>query len=518
MATHATHSGCTLSLSMIVKNEEKFLDGCLLSVRGSVDEIVVVDTGSTDATKEIAERHGAKVFDFAWNDDFSAARNYALEQCAGKWILYLDADERLAEGQSALLRRLISSSDVGAYNVVIENPHSLKQGDFRQENAYPRLFRRVPGVRFEGKVHEQIWPSLLQQKLVVKQSALVLHHLGYSQGYDMVRQKAERNLGLLRLQLAEHPDDAYAAFQVGNSLVVLQRYDEAEPVLMQVVAHDGLDRTNRASAFNLLAEIAVKRGRLADAVQYCIKSVQLAPRQVMAHWFLSLLYFDLKEYSKAVDALTSVERLLQLPAVQRSNQLASDLALKQEEVHKRFALTHEAAARYAEALEHALLFLDHASQPDEAMRLVFRCANKVTDSRLAVKHLARRTQRHAAHPEVLLPLAMHYHHLNDVASAIRCVDEVRTACPLSVEAHLLAVRWRMESGVELEEAERVLGLAESSGLQSFELHKYGLQLSLRRGDVAAAFRHLDRMTKSTDADLSPLKKRIEALASKMSAL
>ena len=86
-----------LTLSMIVKNEEKYLEGCLESVKNVADEIVIVDTGSEDSTLDIAERYGAKIYHFEWIDDFSAARNFALSKSTGDWILYLDADERLSK-------------------------------------------------------------------------------------------------------------------------------------------------------------------------------------------------------------------------------------------------------------------------------------------------------------------------------------------------------------------------------------------------------------------------------------
>lgn len=96
-----------LSLSMIVKNEERFLPGCLESVKGLVDEIVIVDTGSTDGTKKIAESCRAKIIDFKWCDDFSAARNESLRHVTGDWVLYLDADERLDKSFHGTVRKLI---------------------------------------------------------------------------------------------------------------------------------------------------------------------------------------------------------------------------------------------------------------------------------------------------------------------------------------------------------------------------------------------------------------------------
>jgi tetratricopeptide (TPR) repeat protein len=504
----------TLSLSMIIKNEEKFLAGCLESVRGIVDELVIVDTGSTDGSKRIAEDFGARVFDFEWIGDFSAARNFSLRQCTGDWILYLDADERLKENQATLIRRAISANDVGAYTFVIENPHSLQQGNFKQENSYPRLFRRLPGVEFEGKVHEQVWPSLMRQKITVRQSELVIRHLGYDQGYDVVRQKAERNLSLLRAQLAENPGDGYAQFQIGNSLVVLQRYEEARPELERAIANGKLHSSNLASCYNLLAEVEVRSTNLKAAIECCRQSLQVAPRQVMAHWFLSLLYSDLGDHENALRAVQMVEQFVHQPSPQRTHQIASDLDVSHADVVKRYAQVYERAGRYDEALERYTYLLQHDAGLDDAAAGFLRCVEKADDARLAIRKLLRASNQLAARKELFLPLAQHCRKKNDQATALQLVDKALVADPTDGRAYALAVQWMMEAN-QPEDAGRMLAAAESKGIRFFELHKAGMQLALRNGDLHAAFRQLELMAQTTDADLTPLKSRIEALRSRL---
>ena len=110
-----------LSLAMIVKNEESVLGHCLESVQGLVDEIVIVDTGSSDATVEIAEAHGARVFPFAWVNDFALARNYALDRCTGDWLLVLDADEAIDVLDHALIRKICEEGAAPAYRLILRN-------------------------------------------------------------------------------------------------------------------------------------------------------------------------------------------------------------------------------------------------------------------------------------------------------------------------------------------------------------------------------------------------------------
>ena len=160
-----------------MRDEEKFLGGCLASLRGVMDEIVVVDTGSTDRTKEIAHAHGVEVFDFLWCDDFSAARNFALDRAHGEWILYIDADERIRRYDRSALERELSDESLVACTVRFHQKTGY--------TAYPeyRLFRHDDRLRFEGVMHETMLPSVMrvaeEEERRIGSSLLTIDHLGY---------------------------------------------------------------------------------------------------------------------------------------------------------------------------------------------------------------------------------------------------------------------------------------------------------------------------------------------------
>ncbi len=150
----------TISLCMIVRNEEEVLGRCLASARGVADEIIVVDTGSTDGTRAIAEAHGAKVFDFAWIDDFSAARNAAFDRATMEYILWLDADDVIdAENRDALL--LLKETLDPKTDVVMMRYHVAFDGGGKPTFSFfrERLLRRAGGFRWSGRVHEAITPA-----------------------------------------------------------------------------------------------------------------------------------------------------------------------------------------------------------------------------------------------------------------------------------------------------------------------------------------------------------------------
>lgn len=207
-----------ISLCMIVKNEEAFIEECLRSVREAVDEVIVVDTGSTDATVELARRACAQVFHFKWCDDFSAARNDSIARATGDWVLWLDADERLAPGAAQVIREAAARDDLDCGYLFL---HNASSADASTEEVlsgrarlappvlHPRLLRRTLDLRFSGVVHEQISDWLRPRLSAGKTANLAAHliHLGYAPSLRKARDKGDRNIRLLQKRAAAAPRD-----------------------------------------------------------------------------------------------------------------------------------------------------------------------------------------------------------------------------------------------------------------------------------------------------------------------
>jgi glycosyltransferase involved in cell wall biosynthesis len=216
--------GVKITLSMIARNEAEYLEECLQSVQGVVDEIVLVDTGSTDATPQIAERYGAKVIHAEWQNDFAAARNIALQHATGDWILVLDADERLTpESKQAILNAARHPQFVGYY---LEILNEIREGDYFVHRLV-RLFRRMPYARWEGAIHEQIIPSLVSHKGRIATVAAQVRHLGYSKEVMRSRDKAQRNIEIILRELEQDPDDLFHKFNLANTYFALGDYEQA---------------------------------------------------------------------------------------------------------------------------------------------------------------------------------------------------------------------------------------------------------------------------------------------------
>lgn len=238
----------SISLCMIVKNEEKYLEGCLNSVEGLVDEIILIDTGSTDKTKSIAEKYNCKIYDFRWIDDFSAARNFSLNKATGDWILYLDADERITIESKKIIRELSNIRAKKAFRCKVISEQSETQGSME----YPRFFRQDENLRFTGSVHEQIEPSLRENNYEICPSDIEIIHLGYNIAKEGLKEKAQRNLRLL-LNDYKKKQTGLLAFHIGQSLVELNRLAESIEYFLFAVTDFSFDSFQRAHAYRYVA-------------------------------------------------------------------------------------------------------------------------------------------------------------------------------------------------------------------------------------------------------------------------
>jgi tetratricopeptide (TPR) repeat protein len=199
---------------MIARNEELMLPGCLDSVKGIVDEVVLVDTGSTDATCELAASRGALVLERPWDDDFAAPRNLAIERATGDWILVLDADERLVAAGGARLRAAMARADLDLGLLRLHNAaHAdapvaeVLDGRAREGEPHllPRLLRHTPDLRYRGVVHESVAEWLATRKGRFDAVDTDIIHLGAVAALREARGKRARNIALLEKRCRHEP-------------------------------------------------------------------------------------------------------------------------------------------------------------------------------------------------------------------------------------------------------------------------------------------------------------------------
>lgn len=274
----------TLALAMIVRNAAKDLSICLSSVRNVVNEIVIVDTGSTDSTREIAAHFGARVISAPWQQDFSLARNAAIAAVQSNWVLVLDADEELDPKAAGLLPSLLRCKDVDGYRVPLR--HYVRDINMRGwngrakandsplartrqfpayvEQAIVRLFRRRPTIFFEGRVHEMVDRSILRNGGRIKDANFCIHHYGHTASHTALAEKNKLYLELGRLKVQEMPDDAQAHLELGlQQMDNFQNYGEAlrcfdRACILEPANHD---------AWLFAGMAALRANRPADAIE-----------------------------------------------------------------------------------------------------------------------------------------------------------------------------------------------------------------------------------------------------------
>jgi glycosyltransferase involved in cell wall biosynthesis len=256
----------TVALCMIVKNEERNLPRCLNSITGLFDQIIVVDTGSTDRTVEIARAAQAEVYNFAWNDDFAAARNASLRQVRTDWVFWLDADDEIPQDQRPVLEALLDrlTDQPAIYDCWVKSKLLVADNSLTEtvQIQQSRLFKFTSLIQWQRRIHEQIKPSCLTQKYVEFNSDLVIHHHGY-EDWSIFQRKQNRDLRLLRMSYAVNPQDLPNLYYLARCLCTQGKYSEALTYLLQGYPQAQSCNENFVSLFyELLAICLYNHGHL----------------------------------------------------------------------------------------------------------------------------------------------------------------------------------------------------------------------------------------------------------------
>ena len=273
-----------ISLCMIARDEEEYIENAISSVLPIVDEVIVVDTGSKDKTKEIAEKLGAEVYDFKWQDDFSKARNESIKHATGNWILVLDADETISEEDLEKLKKLTFFGDVMGYLFTQKTyTNNTKLKDYEQideSTKYTkgfsgwvpakiiRLFRKDKKIKFEGEVHETVLPSIWKLKGKVMETDIPLHH------YSMMKEDKKHSKDELYLKLGKKKattGDAKSFYELGKQFVEIENYEEAAKSFKDAIRA----KPDYAEAFSDLGTTYMKMGMTYDAKASFMKAISL---------------------------------------------------------------------------------------------------------------------------------------------------------------------------------------------------------------------------------------------------
>jgi glycosyltransferase involved in cell wall biosynthesis len=291
-----------ISVCMIVKNEANKLEECLRLVRGFADEIVLVDTGSEDQTTHIARKYGARVFHFTWSDDFSAARNESLKHASGKWIIWIDADDRIFPDQHQKIRSLAKGSPGRAFNFLLQN-----DGIDKSQCYQLRMFPNRPDFRFERPVHEQVATSIARAGLPIESTDVILIHTGYY-SEDVVRKKKKRYLAMMEKWLVEKPDDSAIRYQYALALHTLKENEEACEEFKFLVDHfPEASRNDPVYYYSLIlmGRSLLDLGRLDESLATLRLAEEIDDSTSFVRISMAEVFIQQKDYESAIKYLNS---------------------------------------------------------------------------------------------------------------------------------------------------------------------------------------------------------------------
>lgn len=349
----------SVSATLIVKDEERFLADCLSSIRDAVGEIIVIDTGSVDGTRDIARAAGARLFDVPWQGDFAAARNAAIEAARGDWILYIDADERLSAPSGFAPAEALDDPNAVAATVRF---HPFVRATAYREH---RLFRNRPDIRFTGAIHETVVPALKaltgQGQHVIAHMESTIHHLGYE---GDLTHKHHRNLPLLRAMIIREPGRLYYWHDLAATLVGLHQIDDAIDVARRgLQIAEARDDAEAAAVGSLIAwtlgRLLHERGE--DAGPVVERGLARYPGQASLLFLKARLLVDARRYQEAIAVLDGL--LARDPAREVDTVIAYD-----ERIFGAFSLELQGVAllRLGRRAEAAQAFLKaSALEPDD---------------------------------------------------------------------------------------------------------------------------------------------------------
>lgn len=301
----------TVSLCMIVRDNETIIHDALSSIQPWVDEMIVVDTGSQDRTVELAEALGAQVYHFPWCDDFSAARNESLKYASGDWIFWMDSDDIINEEQGRNLRELVNSThqdNILGYVMQVHCPSKSLNGGHQDITVvdHIKLFRNRPNLQFEHRIHEQIIPAIRRANGEVAWTDIFVVHAGSDQSELGKERKLERDFHLLSLDLKERPDHPFVLFNLGMTLADSGQYEDAVAHLTRCLKVSAPQESHVRKAYALLVSSLQKMEQHTAAAKSCRQGLQVYPDDPELLFRNAMLHHQFGNYKDAEKSYRSL--------------------------------------------------------------------------------------------------------------------------------------------------------------------------------------------------------------------
>lgn len=339
-----------ISLCMIVRDEEKTLDACLTSILPYVDECILVDTGSVDSTLEIARRHCCRIFFFEWCNDFSAARNYGIEQATGDWIIWVDADDTISPECGQRLRDMVAKAEDRTTGFVMQVHIPPGPGeDGLTIVDHIKVFRpyypdKNTPIRFIGRLHEQLMEPIYAAGGTVVRTDLYVTHSGYDRSPEGQAKKRSRDTAILALDEADRPEHPFPRFNYGMTYFHWKEYDLAIQKFHECLERSGPRESTLRKVYAMLSGCYLGKGDLDNARAAIDKGLSLTPSDPELLFRAGNLYRDLGDFAAAERFYM---RLLNSREFGHIDSL--DVTMTTYKLKHNLALTLQDMNRYAEA-------------------------------------------------------------------------------------------------------------------------------------------------------------------------
>lgn len=294
----------TVSLCMIVKNEEKYIARCLESAKPIVNEMIVVDTGSTDKTASIAKKYGAIVKNYEWKNSFAKARNYSINKAKSDWILIMDADEEFSKEDYDKFTNLINTSTKDYHNLQILN-YSDESRKNVTKHYTARLIRNNKAYKYVGDIHENLVRNedLMKEINGYSNEDIRIYHYGYIESVIKDKHKRERNIPLIENEIKKNPKDHKYLFYLGNEYMAMKQYDKALKEYEKV--HLNLNK-NSSYGHHLIIRMAMcleYLNKYEEALNIIEEGLDIYPEFVDIEFQRGKIYKSRNEYDKAIQSL-----------------------------------------------------------------------------------------------------------------------------------------------------------------------------------------------------------------------
>ncbi|MBM4053766.1 MAG: glycosyltransferase [Planctomycetes bacterium] len=431
----------TISACMIVKNEEKFLPNCLKSLKNAVDEIIVVDTGSTDNTVNIAKKYGAKVFFHSWNNNYSEARNYAISHTTKDWIFMVDADEELEQDDIPALRQSIRNDK---YNGVIIAIYSKVKGGMHKF-YYTRVFRRGK-AHYEGIIHEQVVVSGEKCPTEIR-----LYHYGYDLDANTMRKKWLRTTQLLEKQIELNENDSFAWLNLIRNYCTQQLFQDGIKT-----GKEALKRITPESNIHyfimILYEIAdcyLNIGNTAEAKKIChaalskLSEMNITPENIDVVYTLACVYLKEGDCDKSIEYFKRYLTLRKWYLENINNCLMTDTLGYDYSAYNGLGFCYGSLGEWEKAVD----FLEKAILANPKYSTTYKnlaaCYSAMGNNTEAINTLLRSISENIADQEIFIRLGELFIKQQDYKQAVVYYEKYLKLCPEDKNA-LLKLSWCYE--------------------------------------------------------------------------